>query len=212
MKKENKFYDEKWEVIDLKKDYWTIVGFDTEEHFKQGAQVKLQLLKNIGFTLDSNLLDIGCGSGIIPSVIYEGMTGKYYGCDIGARAIEFCKQKYTKDNFVFFVNGQTNVEINDGIKFDFIVLYSVFTHCYTDEIVAIINQIKPYLKQGGKIMADFFVGQFDGDDRYISAMPQAKFDEIIAGSGLKCTVISNNKLPKRYAESSDIDRILITLE
>jgi len=201
----NDFFQKGWDSQNIEDNYWSILGFASEQDFKTASIRKLKRLQNIGFNFNSNLLDVGCGTGTIPYSIFNDMKGKYYGCDISEKGVEYCMRKYQKDNFTFFVNEQTNIGIIDGTQFDFICFYSVFTHCYEDEIIAILKQCKGYLKPDGKIMADFFIGKYDGDNRYISGLSQESFDKIIQESGLELQILSNKPF------QDNIQRILTTL-
>ena len=185
------FFDKQYKSVDLKTNYWCIVGLKTEEDFSLIAKYKLKLLQDCGFNCSKSLFDVGCGTGLLPSVIYKDMTAKYLGIDIMSSAIDYCKIKYTKSNFEFRVN-QPDLLTNKKESFDFIVFYSVFTHCYSHESNQLLKQASALLNNGGKIIADFFVGLSKNKSREILTITQLELDTLLKLQSLKHSVISDN--------------------
>ena len=85
--------------------------------------------------------------------------GCYYGVDIAPEAITFCKERFKRPNFHFAQSGMTSVPIS-GVEFDFIILFSVFTHTYVDETRLLLAETKRLLARSGLILADIFHSPF----------------------------------------------------
>jgi ubiquinone/menaquinone biosynthesis C-methylase UbiE len=157
-------YEDVWKKADLNRDYWSIVGPGSKEEFESLGRHKRQILIDLGLRPDSRVLDVGCGTGLLTGALldYLGPQGIYYGTDIGAEAITFCRSKYQRPNFFFLQNEMCRIPII-GRTFDFITLYSVFTHIYPKEIGAMLVDLKRLLDPNGVILADAFVSrQVDG--------------------------------------------------
>ena len=150
-------YHQLYSSANLKDDYWLIVGPNTHEEFLRLAKVKREQLIGLGLTPDSRVLDVGCGTGQLAMALepYLSDRGVFIGTDIGAEAIPFCQERYTRPNFRFLVNDMTTLPIQNE-RFDFITFISVFTHTYPDETVLMLAEAKRVLAKTGTIIADIF--------------------------------------------------------
>ena len=158
-------YYKVYATADFSKDFWTCVGPGTKDEFDRLGRAKLSILQRIGLTPDSRVLDIGCGTGQLAIVLepYLSDRGQYYGTDIGPEAIDYCHQHYHRPNFGFAVNEMTRLPVY-GREFDYITLFSVFTHTYPDETALILAEAKRVLAPDGVIYADLFTNPMV--DRY----------------------------------------------
>jgi 2-polyprenyl-3-methyl-5-hydroxy-6-metoxy-1,4-benzoquinol methylase len=59
------FYPNAWAKAKLNRDYWSVVGPSSLEQFNELSRVKLQILQDAGFMPHHNLLDVGCGTGLL---------------------------------------------------------------------------------------------------------------------------------------------------
>lgn len=173
---------------DLRRDYWTIVGPTARPDFERLGPVKLQLLRDHGLTPDARILDVGCGTGLLTAAL-EGFLsdrGLYWGTDIGAEAVSFCRARFRRPNFAFVQNGMTTIPL-DGLSFDFIVFFSVFTHMFPHETALLLAEAKRLLAPGGVIFADVFtspqVSQYAGN-RGAVEVNREYFLGLVDGCGL----------------------------
>ena len=164
-------YEQIYAAADLTKDYWGVVGPASPEEFRQIGQVKRRMLEEIGLRSDSKVLDVGCGTGSLTESLADflGSEGLYYGTDLSEIAVQFCRETYVRPNFRFAKNGMTTLPI-EGLRFDFIVFYSVFTHTYPAETRELLAEAARVLDDGGMIVADVFESDIDGDSLGTRAM------------------------------------------
>jgi ubiquinone/menaquinone biosynthesis C-methylase UbiE len=150
---------------DLTANDWHVVGPSTEAEHKRQAGLKLEQLLAAGLTPDSAVFDVGCGTGQLALALEPFLSdrGFYFGCDIGAEGIEHCRRRFRRPNFRFDVSGMTTLP-TIGRTFDFITLFSVFTHTLADETMLLLHEMKRYLSPKGCVYADFFFSEFV--DRY----------------------------------------------
>jgi len=150
-------YQDIYSQADLARDFWTASGPPSQAEFERLVPIKIQLLKQLGLTPDSRLLDIGCGTGLLATAAerYLSDRGLYFGTDLAPEAIDFCKGRYRRPNFHFRVNEMTAVPI-DGTQFDMVAFFSVFTHTYPDETALLLAEARRLLAPGGVIFADAF--------------------------------------------------------
>lgn len=96
------------------------------------------------------LLDIGCGDGNLLAMLAHFPYEKYVGVDVSAEAIKqaqarnFPRTRFAVADFTTFAADQSH-EKNE--KFDFII--STGSICYAPDPVAALQQLVPFLTEGG---------------------------------------------------------------
>lgn len=120
---------------------------------------------------DNNILDVGCGTGIVGIACepFLGKNGRYIGIDVSRADIDFCKKHFSSPRYAFQhlnvknptyspeqVSAQKkwNVENN---SMDMITALSVWTHLNEEDAIFYFNEINRVLKPGGKAIVTFFV-------------------------------------------------------
>ncbi|MFW5800136.1 MAG: class I SAM-dependent methyltransferase [Spirochaetota bacterium] len=106
---------------------------------------------------DDNILDVGCGTGILTPFILDriGKKGRLTGIDVSDKMINIALKKHKSSNLKFIVGDiqERDIERN-GFKrnsFDKIILFSCFPHL--DEKEKLLNNILPDLvKRQGKVI------------------------------------------------------------
>jgi SAM-dependent methyltransferase len=124
---------------------------------------------------DAFVLEVGCGVGrdAIQLTDHLSAAGSYVGIDIIRPSIEWCQANITPrhPNFTFHYldiqsqihNAGGSLDVRDvklpvrSASADRIILQSVFTHMFFDDIVHYLKEFRRILKPGGKVVTSFFV-------------------------------------------------------
>lgn len=146
-------YHTKYAGVDLEEEPWLAIGSEKEHIGKiKEFESKLQLLKvRYGWTPDSTLLDIGCGTGGLANEIqkFTNSNENYVGVELVQKGVDYCKKHYPQ--FTFYKGEMTSVPHLDR-KFDFICLYNVIIHMHPDDTVKLLQDARQYLANGGKFL------------------------------------------------------------
>jgi SAM-dependent methyltransferase len=147
---------------------------DTPEKFYRSAcEDADRLTRDIGFTADTRILDIGCGVGRLPI----GLLGRklpfafYLGTDVSKVRIDWCVDALSKADgrlhfqFLDIHNERYNpggtaapvIPLPPG-SVDVVNLYSVFSHLLEADTRAYLAQIADVLRPGGQCFLTMFVG------------------------------------------------------
>jgi len=168
-----KLFSYKGFEIPLDLMYMTGGGYETWDEISMGHREQLQ--KYCAINPAHNVLEVGCGVGRDAILLTEQLSddGSYTGVDIIKPSIEWCQgniaSRYTNFSFHYLdIHSQihnpegsvktTEVRLpaEDG-SIDRIILHSVFTHMFEDDIVHYLHEFARVLKPGGKVFASFFI-------------------------------------------------------
>jgi glycosyltransferase involved in cell wall biosynthesis len=149
--------------------------FNLEEYVNIGKYYLLYCKKLCHLQPDWNVLDIGCGYGLMAIQFkdYFNKNGQYYGIDIDKHMIIWTKKNISKyyPNFHFtfadiynkvynpkgmIIASQYEFPYKDRL-FDIVILTSVFTHMLPKDIENYISEISRVLKKGGYCFMTFFL-------------------------------------------------------
>lgn len=125
------------------------------------GHLQFEFLQKRGMLPGHRFLDVGCGClrGGIHFVQYLNV-GNYYGLDINPSLIEAGKMELASVNCL---DKNPNLLVNDkfefsrfGVKFDFVLALSVFTHLFMNHIERCLVEVKKVLEPQGVFYATFF--------------------------------------------------------
>ena len=140
-----------------------------------GTEFMAYLRLLAGLQPQENLLDIGCGCGLMALFLkdYLDESGHYAGVDIHQPSIRWCErnigERYLNFRFAhidvrslaYNPNGTHRAEAYEfpfeAHTFDVILLKSVFTHMRPLEVENYIKEVSRLLKSGGRCLMTFFL-------------------------------------------------------
>ena len=139
----------KKELIDIvKKNYKQIAGHYSETR-KKILWPKLKKLIDL-IPDNSNILDVGCGSGKILSE-FNNKKIKYLGIDSSVEMLEQAKKQYPNQNFT--QGNILNLGKISGLNYDYIFCIAVIHHLPGFDLrVQALRQLKNKIKPNGKII------------------------------------------------------------
>ncbi len=150
------------------------------DFYKQGQNHLEYLKKYTNITPSSKVLDVGFGIGrtAVALTSFLDKNGVYYGFDVVASGVDWCKKNITKkfSNFTFdlvdvnndlYHSSQNSAE---SIRFDYknnffdvVFLFSVFTHMELTEIEHYLKEIYNVMKPNSYCLATFFLYDSDSE-------------------------------------------------
>lgn len=145
------------------------------DSFDRIAQHHAKTLNDVvGIASDHAILEIGCGIGRDAMLLAETVAkGSYIGVDIIKPSIDWCSDNIGKDhrNFEFFhldikdqlhnphgslLTPDCTLPAKDG-SIERIILWSVFTHMFAEDIAHYMREFNRVLKSNGLVYASCFV-------------------------------------------------------
>lgn len=96
---------------------------------------------------NSNILDVGCGTGVLIKYLLETNPNKITAIDLSEKMIEKAKEKYNDKRINFVVEDIFDFS-KDG--YDYVFLYSVYPHIEDKE--KLFKHVSSLLNLGGKII------------------------------------------------------------
>ncbi len=130
---------------------------------RETQERRMEVLCDIGVTKDSKVLDFGCGTGQMLSLLQRtiGFEGEYVGYDVSPEAIEFARKAHPKGRF----------EVRDILEnppeeeFDFVLVSGVFNNAMSDNrgfFEAASRRLMQHARKGYAFnMLSRFVDYFD---------------------------------------------------
>jgi len=106
--------------------------------------VRNYLKANIKTDHDSEILDVGCGTGRYAEVF----SGNFYGMDNNPEYIEYASKRH-KGNFA--VMDATDLKFDDN-KFDLVFNVGVFHHLSDEQVIKTVKEMQRVAKPGGRVL------------------------------------------------------------
>lgn len=156
------------------------IFFNQIQHITKGVNFWLRAFSEKLCSMDSNIVDIGCGCGRYASILRDysigeriRFKGQYTGIDIDREAIIWCKNNFPPDLFLFIllvhnssiynIIGKENNLSDSNITLpieaksqDFVFSLSLFTHLLENEMINYLEETYRILKNGGVTNISFF--------------------------------------------------------
>ncbi|MEK6616194.1 MAG: class I SAM-dependent methyltransferase, partial [Bacteroidota bacterium] len=129
-------------------DAFTNYQMETDVMLNDRHFILFKKLKSLGLNTNSHVLELGCGIGVITSLIATVVRkGKITAVDISPKSIEVSKKKiFQKTNIEFIVSDILNFSYPDN-RFDFITLFDVIEHIPLKDHSAVFKLISRYMNE-----------------------------------------------------------------
>jgi len=134
-------------------------------HFEEAGKMQLDFLIEEGLKPEHVLLDVGCGNCRAGRYFIRYLNeGNYWGLDhqqwLVDAALEFeLTEEDKKKNPRFIVNNDFDFCKMDGVKPNFVIAKSVFTHLTRDEIILCLKNVKAVIHPKGVFYASITIGE-----------------------------------------------------
>jgi len=151
------------------------IQFGAGDYLAVGEEFRDLLQAKFGLKPEHKVLDVGCGAGRVAIGLVDYLTppGEYHGFDTYPFGIEWCNERIAPHypHFHFSLCDVHNNTYNpfsrvkaseyvfpyeDG-TFDVVVLRSVFTHMFPDQIMHYTSEIARVMRPGGHALITFFL-------------------------------------------------------
>mgnify|MGYP002623722504 CR=1 FL=1 len=105
------------------------------------------LLSLLNIKEGDEVLDVGCGTGIIIKRLADLSKRHVIGVDVSSKMIEIAREKYRGDDAVSFLNADF-LEMGFGSAYDYVVIYNAYPHFPDKDKLRLA--LEKALKPGGK--------------------------------------------------------------
>jgi ubiquinone/menaquinone biosynthesis C-methylase UbiE len=128
--------------------------------YHEVGAIEADIMRYAGLKHGMSLIDLGCGSGRLASVLSRSMNIDFTGIDIVQSLLDYAKTK-TPDNYKFLLHRELSIPSPDN-QADFVSAFSVFTHLLHAETYIYLEDIKRTLKSGGILVFSFLEFSYEG--------------------------------------------------
>jgi SAM-dependent methyltransferase len=112
------------------------------------------LLREVGMTPESSVIDVGCGSGRLAVQLARHPDLRYLGIDVVPTLMEYARRRAARADFRFIHVDRVGIPAPDGSA-DIIAFFSVLTHLLHEESYLYLEAAHRALKPGGKVVFSF---------------------------------------------------------
>jgi len=146
----NDFYDKAEKSVAHATFCERVYGINLCQHGMADTHQISLMLDELELNSSSNVLDLGCGPGLLSSYIREKLRCRLVGIDISPIAIQRAKERFGSQNqdLQFFCGDMATYDFQ-GELFDAILL--IDTHYFIEDFLSLIPKLLERLKEKGKI-------------------------------------------------------------
>ena len=171
-------------------------------NFDEVGYLEKCLLIQHGLKSDSDLIDVGCGSGRLLSQLEQDDVSTYMGTDISPELLEHSQQ--------FLKHKQWTLKLVDGCHIpaddsccDMVCMFSVITHLLHQESYLYFKEASRVLRRGGKLVVSFL------EFRHPSLWPYFEISVEVVLSGQRLDTFIDREGIKQWGEHSGLEVIKI---
>lgn len=111
-------------------------------------------LLTLGLRPESDVVDVGCGSGRLAVALLPYLKGRFTGTDILQRALDYAREKCARSDWVFLRTVDAVIPIAPQSA-DYICFFSVFTHLLDEDIYRFLIEAKRVARPRAKIVFSY---------------------------------------------------------
>jgi SAM-dependent methyltransferase len=126
-----------------------VVGGGPYEIF---GQMETEILQAAGLADGMRVVDLGCGSGRLASVLQQRMKVSYAGIDIVQALLDYAKTK--APSYEFIMHRGLGIPLPDASA-DMVSAFSLYTHLLQAETYVYLEESVRILRPGGKVVFSF---------------------------------------------------------
>lgn len=122
-------------------------------------KIWLKTIKDLFGTKKLNVVDYGCGNGVLIDVLGKNRVNQYLGLDTSRDAVGVGQQKYGNDPKFHFkiIKPNNHLMLGRANTCDVVVLIGVLQYLNDQEITHVLNESRRILKPGGYFLASTVV-------------------------------------------------------
>lgn len=135
------------------------------DKFEQLAEWQFNWVRDQGLSPNDTLVDVGCGvlRGGLPIIRYLE-SEKYYGLDISERTLSIARERVRENDLQhkrpkLIQNEDLRFQELDGVKADYVLCQSVWTHLPPDYIKEFFENVGKILHSDSIILATYYEGE-----------------------------------------------------
>lgn len=130
-------------------------------NFDEIGYLEKLLLIQYGLKPETDLIDIGCGSGRLLSQLNEEDVASYLGTDISPELLEHSQQFLRNKKWILKQVDSCQIPADDG-SCDMVCMFSVITHLLHQESYLYFQEASRVLRQEGKLIVSFLEFRHQG--------------------------------------------------
>lgn len=122
--------------------------------FERFGVLEHAVLREAGLTPESNVVDVGCGSGRLATQLSRHAGLRYLGTDVVPAMLEYARRRTARPDFRFIHVDRVGIPAPDASA-DIVAFFSVLTHLLHEESFLYLEEAHRVLKPGGKVVFSF---------------------------------------------------------
>ena len=125
-----------------------------EEFTKSPMQSAVAVMAGVG--IDSRVLDLGCGLGVMMPVYRDLGVSRVVGVDVSENMIELARERWASDSWAEFIAADA-AELDLDERFDSVVIYNAYPHFMDRE--SLVRTCHRLLLDGGRFVVAHGAGK-----------------------------------------------------
>jgi ubiquinone/menaquinone biosynthesis C-methylase UbiE len=146
-------------------------------HSETDGKLK-KLIRSFKLRKGSQVLDLGCGTGILfPHILKAiGRKGRVFGVDLSERMLQEARRKYQDENIFLISASAENLPFLPE-SFDNVIAFACFPHF--EKKGKAIKEIRRVLKKGGKLFIAHLLGRKELSEHHRSSGDIEVMDDVL---------------------------------